>query len=80
MGHSIFWPDVNKETLLLEEFINSNFLEEQSDPGLHYLPNREQSDQGLHWPFRLHRINSMVEPHSSNFRVITKKLFGFPNI
>ena len=33
----------------------------------------EQSDQGLHClPFRLHRLDSsMVEPHSSNFRVIT---------
>ena len=38
------------------------FLEEQSDQGLHCLP------------FRLHRLDSllyMVEPHSSNFRVIT---------
>ena len=34
----------------------------------------EQSDQGLHClPFRLHRLDSfsMVEPHSSNFRVNT---------
>ena len=34
----------------------------------------EQSDQGLHClPFRLHRLDalSMVEPYSSNFRVIT---------
>ena len=34
----------------------------------------EQSNQGLHClPFRLHRLDSfsMVEPHNSNFRVIT---------
>ena len=34
----------------------------------------EQSNQGLYClPFRLHRLDSllMVEPHSSNFRVIT---------
>ena len=35
----------------------------------------EQSDQGLHClPFRLHRLDSMVEPHSSNFRVITRNV------
>ena len=35
---------------------------------------KEQSDQGLHClPFSLHRMDSLlyVEPHSSNFRVIT---------
>ena len=39
----------------------------------------EQSDQGLHClPFLLHRLDlySMVEPHSSNFRVITTIFFG----
>ena len=39
----------------------------------------EQSDQGLHClPFCLHRLDfySMVEPHSSNFRVITTKVLG----
>ena len=39
----------------------------------------EQSDQGLHClPFRLHRLDShsMVEPHSSNFRVITTNVLG----
>ena len=37
----------------------------------------EQSDQGLHClPFRLHRLDSMVEPHSSNFRVITTNFLG----
>ena len=40
----------------------------------------EQSDQGLHClPFRLHCLDSllyMVEPHSSNFRVITTNILG----
>ena len=37
----------------------------------------EQSDQGLHClPFRLHRFDSMVEPHSSHFRVITTNFLG----
>ena len=46
----------------------------------------EQSDQGLHClPFRLHRLDSLlygrahvllVEPHSSNFRVITTNFLG----
>ena len=41
-------------------------------------PDQEQSDQGLHClPFRLHRWThySMVEPHSSNFRVITTNIW-----
>ena len=39
----------------------------------------QQSDQGLHClPFRLHRLDSLfiVEPHSSNFRVITTNFWG----
>ena len=38
----------------------------------------EQSDQGLHClPFRLHHLDSVVvEPHSSNFRVITTFCLG----
>ena len=39
----------------------------------------EQSDQGLHCLlFRLHHLDSllMVEPHSSNFRVITTNFWG----
>ena len=38
----------------------------------------EQSDQGLHClRFRLYHLDySMVEPHSSNFRVIIKKFLG----
>ena len=38
-----------------------------------------ESDQGLHClPFRLHHLDSysMVEPHSSNFRVITINILG----
>ena len=38
-----------------------------------------QSDQDLQClPFRLHRLDSllMVEPHSSNFRVITTNYLG----
>ena len=41
--------------------------------------SEEQSDQGLHClPFRVHRLDSllMIEPHSSNFRVITTNFFG----
>ena len=35
-------------------------LEEQSDPGLHCLPDPDQSDPGLHClPFRLHRLDSL---------------------
>ena len=43
----------------------------------------EQSDQGLHCLlFCLHRLThySMVEPHSSNFRVITTHFLGVRNI
>ena len=37
----------------------------------------QTADQGLHClPFRLHRLDSMVEPHSSNFRVITTNVLG----
>ena len=37
----------------------------------------KQSDQGFHClPFHLHRLDSMVEPHSSNFRVITTNFLG----
>ena len=39
----------------------------------------EQSDQGLHClPFRLYHwtLYPMVEPHSSNFRVITTNVLG----
>ena len=37
----------------------------------------EQSDQGLHClPFRLHRLDSLVKPHSSNFRMITTNVLG----
>ena len=36
----------------------------------------EQSDQGLHCLlFRLYRLDSMVEPHSSNFRVVTTNVW-----
>ena len=37
----------------------------------------EQSDQGLHClPFHLHHLDSMVEPHNSNFRVNRTKFLG----
>ena len=45
-------------------------LEEQSDQGLHCLPSG-----CIVWTHY-----SMVEPHSSNFRVITTNFLGVPNI
>ena len=37
----------------------------------------EQSDQGLHClPFSLHCMDSLLEPHSSNFRVTTTNILG----
>ena len=41
------------------------------------VPDQTAPDQGLHClPFRLHRLDSMVEPHSSNVRVITTSFLG----
>ena len=53
------------------ETVQTQILEEQSDQGLHCLPFPSAS-------FGL--ITLLIEPQCSNFRVITNKFFGCPNI
>ena len=56
----------NIEILLLQDVLDFDLLEEQSDLGLHCLL------------FHLHHleVNTKVEPLSLNFRVLTVKLVG----
>ena len=68
----------NDECFILMDYRNDPKFSDRY-AWVHSADPEEQSDQGLHClPFHLHRLDSllMVEPHSSNFRVITTNFLG----